>query len=309
MTDNLNSDEYFYRLKLMFARDFSLWEYICLNKMEALFQLFKWICANWFNSSQSLILFSSIFTQGIILRFFYRSSFNFPLAIFIYLMSGVYFQSFVAINQYMAIAMITYSLLFINTKRHWPYYVAVLIATLFHSSSIMLLPLPLLNRFKFTPFKCVAICLISLFVGKYFQFLLPLFSGTAYASYQTADFFFYGVNYFRVLFWGIQYAFVLFAYFQLRSLRDSSKEIMWWFLLLSLATYIASLYYVLFGRVQLFFGIVAITLTSCIPMCFDKKFRYLFYLLLVGVYCIYGYYVAFHTAEYHTCFTNTYLWI
>ena len=309
VTDRLDTDEWRYRLAVALSQKVGFFSYLAQNKIELLFQTFKWICGNWFHSSQMFLIITSLITQGLIVSFFRKASTNFALAIFIYICSGIYFISFIPINQYLAIALSTYGLLFVEENFSWKYFAMVLLATLFHSAAILLFFMPVLWQWRLTFWKVAAICIGAFVLGKSYSVFFPFLANTQYAIYQTAEKFFYGVNYWRISFWVGQYLLVMGYYFFIKKDFSQKENILLWCACLSMAFYIASSQYVILARVELFFGIAGIALVSSMSDLLGKKGKGLVYLIIGIIYSIYGYHVALHSAQYYSIFTENYLWL
>ena len=309
MTNSLETDEWRYRLSVAMALQNSLFNYIMENPTELLFQLLKWICGNLFKSSQALILISSILTQIPILEFFRRTSKNFTFAVFIYLCGGIFFITFIPINQYIAISLITYSVLFVKKHNFWPYYIAVIISTLFHSSSIILLPFPWLLYSKIKMWKVFFVGIIISLAGINFDVFFPLIANTQYAVYENYNRFFYGMSLSRAFFWVCQYLFTLYVYIKYEKNKSDLTQLIMWGATLSMGFYMAATQYVMFNRLEFFFGIMGISAVSSVTAYMKLNTKVVFLMLAIVTYLVYGYFVAFHTPNYFTVWSNNYLWV
>ncbi len=104
---------------------------------KCLIWIMKWLGLG----PQAMYLITSVF---VIVPVFYAIKFytndHIVIAFFIFLASGVYFESFNLIRQYLAIALFFYASRFIIERRFIRYLTFILIAALFHRSAIILLP-------------------------------------------------------------------------------------------------------------------------------------------------------------------------
>jgi len=108
------------------------------------------------------------FVAGIMWYFFimgsYRYQFLLPLMLFFIISSGYMFWTFSGLRQSIAIMIFFYSIRFIIEKQLLYYVGFVLIASLFHSSAIMLLPLYLLRNIKFNQRFTFILYILSIFL-------------------------------------------------------------------------------------------------------------------------------------------------
>ena len=136
-------------------------------------------------------------TSLIILGFTYASihmQSTKPLMAFLFfVITGNYFLSLNIVSQYIAIAICIFSCYFIEKKKPLYFVLCVLLATCFHDSALLFLPVYLLNYVKIKPNWCVVIVVVALLMGMYgFSYLESLIALIApqyvkYYSWQ-ADF-------------------------------------------------------------------------------------------------------------------------
>lgn len=115
---------------------------------------FFWEYLNY--SSATLGIASEIFfgfIAGLIWFFFIKGSYKYqfllPLMLFFAITSGLYFWTMSGLRQSIAMMIFFYAIKFIIEKNFKSYVLWVFIATLFHSSAIILFPIYLLNKIQF----------------------------------------------------------------------------------------------------------------------------------------------------------------
>ena len=137
-------------------------------------------------------------TWGIYVASSYRYQFLLPWMLFFTISSGFLFWSFSGIRQSLAIMIFFYSIRFIIERKILYYIVTIAIASLFHSSVLLLLPLYFLSSIKFNRNFWLITYITSIFfmsssfistamnktLTSFFQ-LLPYFQN--YAQYTVSD--------------------------------------------------------------------------------------------------------------------------
>ena len=84
------------------------------------------------------------------------------LATFLYVASGNYFLSLNVMRQYVAIGLGLLAVAFVLDRRPWRFLLCVAVATAFHYSAVLLLPVYALSRFELTPRRGVAVVAAAL---------------------------------------------------------------------------------------------------------------------------------------------------
>jgi len=109
----------------------------------------------------------------------YRFSFLLPLMVFFLLTSGFFFFSHSAIRQSIAIAIFFYSIKFIIEGKFNKYIIFILVASLFHQSALMLLPIYFLRKVQFNRNIVIILYILSFskiikdFIYQYILYALP----------------------------------------------------------------------------------------------------------------------------------------
>lgn len=189
----------------MYTRAFS-WIYsykldIALNKTryEIGFVILCKVLSIIWNNPQILLMISSIIINLFITEFIYKNSSNKRLSIILYVLLTTYFTYMNIIRQALAIAIILHFYEYLKKDKIKMYIIGIIIATLLHSSAIiMLIPIFIRNKkqYNLKYFLIVAVSFILAIVGKpVISFLLGIF--TKYAGYMDLKYF--NSNYFGAI--------------------------------------------------------------------------------------------------------------
>lgn len=125
--------------------------YKILNKLVLLFT----------NNSQAIFAVTSVITLSLIFCGIYKYSTNPPLSIFLFVTMGYLFSSFNILRQYIAIAIIFVALNLIKENKFWRFLVLVLIAMMFHKTTIIMIPLFFLLRLRLKQSYMIIITMIG----------------------------------------------------------------------------------------------------------------------------------------------------
>ncbi len=106
---------------------------------EGGFSFLSKIANLWGRNGQNLIFLSSLITVGLYCRTIYKYSFMYLSAVLLYLFIGEWQGSFNAIRQYIAAAILFAGHRYILQRRLRKYIVVILLASLFHKTSIIML--------------------------------------------------------------------------------------------------------------------------------------------------------------------------
>ena len=147
---------------------------------------------------QFLLLFNTdvqwlyIITSLIILAFIYASIWkqsNMPaLALLLFVLTSNYFLSLNIVSQFMAISICLFACTYAQERKPLPFFAFVLLASAFHISAFVFIPVYFLPKLKIRPLWCAVIICAMLLIG---QFAYPLISkiielvAPQYARYLT----------------------------------------------------------------------------------------------------------------------------
>lgn len=113
-------------------------------------------------SLNEVFLFASFITIGIISISIRKYTQFWFIPILLYLRYSYLQANMMFVRQGIAVAIFVYALQFIQKREKWKYFSLILIASLFHISALMLLPLYYLYGFKFNARKYIILLIVSI---------------------------------------------------------------------------------------------------------------------------------------------------
>lgn len=117
-----------------------------------------------------LVIFGifAFLTVGVFLKALYDQSVDFSMSFFLFMMLGAYFQTYNTVRYYFALAIVLYSMRYILRKQYIRFLITILIASLFHKTALIVIPLYLLAviRWKWQHLMIAGLLAIS---GLFFQ--------------------------------------------------------------------------------------------------------------------------------------------
>lgn len=136
-----------------------------------------WGFLNYFGDKNNIAFYSiNFFAISVILYFIYgtirNQSPHFFFSLYLYLTLYLFFPSFNIIRQSIAIAIFAYSIRYINGNRPFIYLLFCLLASLFHSSALLLPLLYFLKYIKINSIYCIILLL--------FSFIIPIMQWDKY---------------------------------------------------------------------------------------------------------------------------------
>ena len=173
---------------------------------------------------QLFIFITALITNILIVIVLYKYSRMFELSLYVYITYGMYLTSMNGIRQFLAAAIVFTATKYLFNGDWKKYIVVVLVASTFHQSALILLPIYFLVRRKAWTQETFMILLLSVIMVMGFnQFTAVLFSAiedTQYSEYQNFDE--GGANVIRVAVYAIP---LILAYLGREKLREhfSSK--------------------------------------------------------------------------------------
>ncbi len=125
---------------------------------------------------QFYFIITSFFTLYLISTTVKKYSDNYFLSILIFITIPIfYLMSFSIIRQFLAIAIVFYAIRFIINRNLFKFIIFVLIASLFHYSALISLPMYFLYRVKFTKIFSLIIIFLSIFISPFLSKILILY--------------------------------------------------------------------------------------------------------------------------------------
>lgn len=132
---------------------------------------------------------SALFTSVFIYKGILKNSDKPSLSLLLFIICGLYMDAMNAVRQYIAIAIFSYALSFILKKDFKRYFIWVVIASLFHSSVLIMLPVYFFCKTKLSLKKKIfvfsALILIMPFIN---QIFLNLIAKTKYSFYLNSEY-------------------------------------------------------------------------------------------------------------------------
>lgn len=134
-------DEYAYRSRFGIFEEFSsVFEALRFNPSEPLITLTCYLSSRLFDTSQGLLLLTSMITLIPIAYAFSRYSIDFAYAVVLLFATGQVYSMFNGIAQYLAAAMYLFAIPYIYKRQFWKYLLVVAICCMFHMASFVLIP-------------------------------------------------------------------------------------------------------------------------------------------------------------------------
>jgi len=266
-----------------YSLSFPLYErgYYLLNKLIS-------ICTD---NYQYVFIITSFITIYLISTTLKKYSVSYFFSLFLFVSLYFYYNSFNLVRQYIAIAIVFYSLKYILNKNFKRFLIGTLVASLFHTTALVILPFYWLARLKIDnfvyfilPFITFGVSFFTPTIVKLISFIYPKFD--AYVNYNSE-----GASSYSII---IISAFtLLYSLVYKKRLLDINKGnlIIINLVYFSLIFTILSMENILFFRVSMYLYIFIVLL---IPVCFKTLNRYLrvsTYFFSIPIFIAYNYYL------------------
>ena len=272
-----------------------------ITEKEFLYNYLIYMLRQITDKPQLLIFVGAVLSCVPVIYILYKYSVAYELSIFLFVATSYYTFSFNGMRQYMAagILLLGTKYLFSQEKKAWlKYAVIVVIAALFHSSAIIMLPIYFVVRRKAWSITTFAIVFVSMVATLLFDAVLPQFlnlvAQSDFSIYNESGWFTKGeeagssiVRVFVVLIP------VVIAYFSKKRIRQLGKtgDILVNLAVVNFCFYLISLYNWIFARFAIYTSIYYILLLTWLIMnSFKRKDRNLLYILCIVLYM--GYFWA-----------------
>ncbi|MCW9130899.1 EpsG family protein [Bacillus paramycoides] len=278
-------DTYFYMHAYNIA-EFN-WEYIQNNK-DMGFNIFQMILKEYTDDPQAMVFITALITNVLIVCTLYKYSRLIEISLYVYITSGMYLVSMNGIRQYLAAAIIFAATKYILDGNWKMYILIVLIASTFHQSALVLIPIYFLVRRKsWSAMTCILLVFAVIIVIGFNQFSTLFFAAiedTQYGEYK--DFHEGGANILRVVVDSIPLILAYLGREKLRELFPKSDYIVNMVLLGSIFMLISTQNWI-FARFSIYFGLYQLILISWVVKLFIKKDQKVIYYLILVFYFIY----------------------
>lgn len=279
-----------YNYKQMFIKNDFTWDFIKTQK-DIGFGIFQMILKQYSEDPQIMVFTAALFTNVLIIIVLYNYSRLFELSTYLYITGGIHLVSMNGIRQVFAAAIIFTATKYLLNGNFMKYTIIVSLASTFHQSALLLLPIYFVVRIKaWTKYTLLVLFFAVLIVIGYNQFTQLLFSAlqdTQYSDYS--EFNEGGANLIRVI---VSAAPLVVAYFGREKIRAvfPKSDYLVNMALLGLVFMIISTQQWIFARVAIYFNLYQLILISWIIEVFSKKDRKFVYYMILVLYFIFYYY-------------------
>jgi transmembrane protein EpsG len=281
-------DTFFY--KLTYKTNEFYWSDVSL-KEDYGFIILQILLKKITNDPQLLLFITALITNVCIVIVLYKYARLFELAIYLYITTGAYIVSMNGIRQYLAASILFLGTIFI-VKGDWKkYFGIVILASSFHQTALILLPIYFIVRRKAWTNSTMIVLMIGIvftaFFGQLSTLLFTMMEDTQYGVYS--EFEEGGANIIRVIISGLP---LILAYLKQDKLRTlwphidiivNMSIIGFVFMVISSQNWI-------FARFSIYFGLYNLLLIPWIVKLFDNKSQRVFYYLVVVFYFLYHVY-------------------
>lgn len=282
------------------------WEYV-LSEKDYGFGILQMILKNNFSEDPQIMIFTAaLITNVLIVIVFYQYSRMIEISLYVYITGGLFLVSMNGIRQVLAAAIAFTAIRYLMNGNWIKYSLIVLLASTFHQSAIVLIPIFFLVRFRAWSKSTVVIIIfavIAIFAFEQFTSLLfKALADTQYSDYEKFDE--GGSNILRSL---VAAAPLVVAYFGRKKLKrvfpDSDYIIN--MALLGLIFMVISTQSWIFARISIYFELYQLILISWIITLFsEKKGRILYYGILI---CYFVYFYFEHVVNLNIMYKSNFL--
>lgn len=135
-----------------------------------------------------LVVFAlfAFLTVGVFLKALYDQSVDFKMSFFLFMVLGTYFQTYNTVRYYFALAVVLYSMRYVLKKQYVSFLAAILLASLFHKTALIVIPMYLLAavRWKWQHLTAAGILAVT---GLFFQEQYMALFVRLYPSYANEE--------------------------------------------------------------------------------------------------------------------------
>jgi transmembrane protein EpsG len=266
------------------------WEFVKSQKDKG-FQIFQMILKKYTNDPQVMIFITALVTNLFIISVFYKYSRLIELSVFVYVTSGYFITSMNGIRQCLAAAIIFAATKYLLEGSWKRYFLIVIIASFFHETALILLPVYFIVRRKAWTKVTFLLILIAIIIvigfNEFSQILFSAIQDTQYSGYK--DFSEGGANIIRVAVEGAPILIAFLGREKLRTLMPNSDFIVN-MCILGFVFMIISTQDWIFARFSIYFDLYQFILISWIIKLFKQNGQRLVYFTIIVCYLGYHYY-------------------
>ncbi|WML47799.1 EpsG family protein [Neobacillus sp. PS3-34] len=269
--------------------DFS-WNYITSQK-DIGFGILQMVLKKYSDDPQIMIFTTALITNVLIILVLYKYSRMFELSLYVYIASGFFLTSMNGIRQCLASAIVFAASKFLFDGSWKRYLLVVLLASTFHQSALILIPIYFIVRRKAWTGATFALISLAVFIvlgfNQFTEVLFAALKDTQYGGYK--DFSEGGANILRV---GVEGAPLLIAFLGREKLRQilPYSDFIVNMAILDFLFMIISTQNWIFARFSIYFSLYQIILVSWIVKIFKEKSQRFIYFSILICYFIYHYY-------------------
>ena len=282
-------DTYVYRR--IFAENEFTWEFI-KSQDDIGFGILQMLLKTYISTDPQVLIFTAaLITNVLIVMVLYKYSRMIELSLFVFITGGWFLVSMNGIRQCLAAAVAFAALKFLIEGKWKSYFLVIILASFFHQSALILLPIYFLARTKAWSKATIALILLSVVTvaayGQVSQLLFSAIGNTQYGGYE--DFAEGGASKLRA---AVTAAPLLLAFIGRKRLKEifpQSDYIINMALLGFVFMVIATQNWI-FARISLYFSLYQLILISWLVVLFRKKDQKLIYLAIIVCYLFYYYY-------------------
>ncbi|SDN21800.1 EpsG family protein [Alkalicoccus daliensis] len=264
---------------------------LALEAEEPGFAVLQWLLQHISSDGQILIFTASLITLTLITAVLYKYSRLFELSLYVFITSGMFLVSMNGMRQYLAASIVFAGASFLFKGKLIPYVLTVLLASTFHQSALIMLPVYfIVRREAWTKSTMALVFAGTVFAFGYDQFSHIIFgaiSETKYGSYSEFDE--GGANIIRVM---VTAAPVMLAYFGRHKLKEIFPEshIVVNLSLMGFIFMMVSTQQWIFARMAIYFDLFSLILISWVVKVFAEKDQRFIYYVIVVLYLFYFFY-------------------
>lgn len=273
-----------YSLSFLFGKTYS--DFI---PYERGFSLLVWIIGLINKNPQFIIFITSLINVVIVVVALKKYSRNFSLSIYLYVTSMIYFSTFNGIRQWIASVIIFIAFKYLINRDLKKYLIFVLITSMIHISSLIMIPVYFIVNFK--PFGkkiiiiVVIIGIISVLLQPILQNLEVFTTDTRYSEYMNVSEEDDGVNIFRVLVAAVPVIISFIFYNKLKD--DKENRFLINFATLNFLVLFLAMQSTIIARLTMYFELYNLLLYPKIVKVLKKEEAYVFIFILCLCFFIY----------------------
>ncbi|PFH85590.1 EpsG family protein [Bacillus sp. AFS088145] len=266
------------------------WNYI-LESKDIGFGVLQMILKYFSSNPQIMLITTAIITNVLVIFTLYNYSRIFELSVYVYITGGLFLVSMNGIRQVLAASIAFAGIRLLLEGSFKRYLLVILLASLFHQTALILIPIYFLVRFKAWSKVTIALLLFSIvFIIGFNQLSTYLFNAiqdTQYAVYK--NFQEGGASVIRVAVTGIPLLIAFMGREKLREINPKS-DIVVNMALLGFVFMLISTQNWIFARISIYFSFYQLILISWIVKLFRVRDQKLIYYGILICYFFYYYY-------------------